>query len=443
MFKTTKAKIIFVTIFSIICMFTTLSLIIYSNIDIKEETNEQEEILEESNIKDVPGVDIKGTYNQNDLTLKEENYKEDKIEIIYYQIEGLKNKTIQNNINQKIKDLALNIYKEKINDLNQIENISVVTTIRGNFANTLSIYIAYYAKKADNSDEFYEDFKTLNFDLTTGEEITIDKLFTSDAPIEDILRKTVYYSIVSENSEQTLQGNYIVEDYGNIEDECAEYIMNYKKGKITQFNFTPTYIYLYNQDNTFFQIRIEDYYEYIAIYNRYLTDESIFENNNIGLKQMYNFVDRVNEKFYYSKYEKNENYYIDIVIDYLSKQDEFTDNLINEKIKEIEAEIEKVKKEVEKNQKNFYILNYYITITPYASSNDESYITYYEFGNSYEMTVLDFEETIEPIIIEESKTSSCDQPITYMIYNFTDILKISPQTTVEYYNTKTGEKIVV
>ena len=59
------------------------------------------------------------------------------------------------------------------------------------------------------------------------------------------------------------------------------------------------------------------------------------------------------------------------------------------------------------------------------------------------MTVLDFEETIEPIMIEECKSSSYDQPITHMIYNFTDILKIAPQTTVEYYNTETGEKIVV
>ena len=443
MFKTTKAKIISVIIFSIICIFITLLLIIYNNIDIKEEMEEQEEILEEANTKDVPGIDFNGTYNQNDLLINEQNYSEDKIEILYYQIEGLKNKTIQNNINQNIKDTAFNIYKDKINDLNQIENISVVTTLRGNFANTLSLYIAYYAKKNDDTDDFYEDFKTLNFDLTTGEEITIDKLFTSDAPIEDILRKTVYYSVVSENSEQTLQGNYIVEDYGNIEEKCAEYIMNYKKGKITQFNFTPTYIYLFNPDNTFVLIKIEDYYDYIAIYNRYLTDEDIFENNNIGLKQMYNFVDRVNEQFYYSKYEKNKNYYIDIVIDYLSKQDEFTDNLINEKVKDIEAEIEKVKQEVEKNSKNFYILNYYITVTQYASANDEAYITYFEFGNTYEMTVLDFEETIEPIVIEECKTSSYELPITYMIYNFTDILKVAPQTTIEYYNTKTGEKTVV
>ena len=440
MFKTIKAKMIFVTIFSILCIIITFLLIIYDNIEIKEkeeETKQEETVVE----KDVSGVDFNGKYDQNDLIINPKNYSEDKIEIEYYQIEGLKNKEIQNSINTKIEDTALNIYKNDISDINSVENISVVTTIRGNFANTLSMYIAYYSKKSDNSDEFYEGFKTLNFDLTTGEEITIDKLFTSDAPIEDILRKALYYWIVNEKSEQTLQGNFIIEDYGNIEDECAQYIMDYKKGKITQFTFSPTYIFLYNQDNTYITMQIENYYEYIAIYNRYLKDENIFENNNIGLKQIYNFVDRTNEKFYYSKYEQTDNYYIDIVIEYLSKKDEFTDNLINEKIKDIEAEIEKVKQETQKNPKEFYILNYYITVSQYAT--DETYITYYEFGNSYEMTVLDFEETIEPIIKEESKQMSSDQPISYIIYNLTDVLKIAPQSTIEYYNIETGEKIVV
>ena len=440
MFKTTKAKIIFVTVFSILCIIITFLLIIYDNIEIqeKEEVTIEEETVTE---KDVPGVDFNGKYDQNDLIINSQNYSEDKIEIEYYQIEGLKNKEIQNSINKIIEDTALNIYKDDISNIDSVENVSVVTTIRGNFANTLSMYIGYYSKKSDNSDEFYEGFKTLNFDLTTGEEITIDKLFTSDAPIEDILRKALYYWKVNEKSEQTLQGNYIVEDYGNIEDECAQYIMDYKKGKITQFTFSPTYIYLYSQDNTYIVMQIENYYEYIAIYNRYLKDEDIFENNNIGLKQIYNFVDRENTKFYYSKYEQTENYYIDIVIEYLSKQNEFTDNLINEKIKDIEAEIEKVKQEIQKNPKEFYILNYYITVSQYAT--DETYITYYEFGNSYEMTVLDFEETIEPIIKEECKKMSSDQPISYIIYNLTDVLKIAPQSTIEYYNIETGEKIVV
>ena len=59
------------------------------------------------------------------------------------------------------------------------------------------------------------------------------------------------------------------------------------------------------------------------------------------------------------------------------------------------------------------------------------------------MSVLDFEETIEPIIKEESRKMSSDQPISYIIYDFTDVLKIAPQSTIEDYNIETGEKIVV
>ena len=48
MFKTTKAKIIFVAIFSLVCIITTPIFVLYKNIEIEEvqETEEQEEIKE-------------------------------------------------------------------------------------------------------------------------------------------------------------------------------------------------------------------------------------------------------------------------------------------------------------------------------------------------------------------------------------------------------------
>ena len=63
-------------------------------------------------------------------------------------------------------------------------------------------------------------------------------------------------------------------------------------------------------------------------------------------------------------------------------------------------------------------------------------------GNTYEMTVHDFEENVEPIIIKTNREYSGGDIPEY-IYNFTDILKVGPQNIDEYFNPETGEKIVI
>ena len=102
MFKTTKAKVIFVTIFSIICLSVTAILILYHNIEI-EDKNETiiDEVSKQINEKDVSGIDLKGTYNQNDLNVEERLITQEKAEIRYLQISGLKNKNIENKINKE------------------------------------------------------------------------------------------------------------------------------------------------------------------------------------------------------------------------------------------------------------------------------------------------------------------------------------------------------
>ena len=112
MFKTTKAKVIFVAIFSAICLIVTAILIVYQSIEIEGKNGEtSNEISKETKEKDVPGIDLKGTYNQNDLVIEEKSVTLEKIEIRYFQISGLKNKEIENKINKEIEQTALNCYK--------------------------------------------------------------------------------------------------------------------------------------------------------------------------------------------------------------------------------------------------------------------------------------------------------------------------------------------
>jgi len=445
MFKTTKAKIIFVIAFSLICVIVTAMIIVYQNIEIEEKKEEQsQKTKEELNEDNVQGIDLKGTYNQNDLRIEEKSVTQEKAEIRYFQISGLKDKNIENKINKEIEYAALNCYKDEIKNLDEVINISVNMWESANFANTISFELNYTAKIDDNDDGFYQGTQGLNYDLKIGDKITIDKLFTANAPIEDILRKVAYYNFVSCTLEDNLAGDLIISDYGNIEDEIAKIINSYKRGKLTEFSYTPMSINLFYKENEIITLNMKDFAQYIAIYNRYLSEDSLFEQDNIGIKNIYTLSRRYNNIYYYTNYQNEDNYFIDISIDFQSiDTDEFAKKIIQDKIAGIEKEIEKIKQTVANNANNFYVLNYYISVyTGEEWSTGQTLTSCYEKGNVYEMTVHDFEENIEPIIINYARQDESGGIPDY-VYNFTNLLDIEPQDTVEYYNPETGDKIVI
>jgi len=437
MFKTTKAKIIFVSIFSVICLLITAILIIYKNIDIEEKNKE-------TNEKILTGIDLKGTYNQNDLKIEEKSVTQEKVEIRYLQISGLKNKNVENKINKEIEKAALNCYKDEIKNLDEVINISVTMWEAANFSNTVSFELNYTAKIDDNDDGFYQGVLGLNYDLKTGNKITIDKIFTSNAPIENIIRKSIYYDLLVDKKEDNLAGDSIIADYGDIENEVAEIMKLYKKENNIEFSYTPMQINLLYENDKRITIDMKDYAEYIAIYNRYLNENSLYKSDNIGIKNMYVLTRRYNNVYYYTNYQNEDNYFIDISIDFQSTNaDEFAKNIVQEKISAIEEEIEKIKQRVIENPNRFYILNYYISVyTGDEWSTGQLLTNCCEKGNTYEMTVQEFEEKVEPVIIEYARQDESRGILDY-IYNFSNLLDIEPQNIIEYYNPKTGEKIVI
>lgn len=442
MFKTTKAKIIFVIFFSLVCVIITAMLILYKNIEIEEK--KELPIQEKYEEKIINGINLKETYNQNDLNIVEKSVTQPKAEISYLQINGLKDKEVENKINKEIEFIALNCYKSEIKNLDDIINVSVSMWESSNFANTISFELTYMAKIDDDDDGFYKGTYGLNYDLRTGEKITINNLFTENAPIEDILRKSTYYSFLSCTIEDNLAGDMIVSDYGDIEDVIVDIINKYNKGELTQFSYTPININLYYKNDEIITIHMEKFAEYIAIYNRYLSEETLFEKDNIGIKNIYTLSRRYNNVYYYTNYQNEDNYFIDISIDFQSVEtDEFAKKIMQDKITGIEKEIEKIKQKVIDNPNRFYVLNYYISIySGEEKSTGQNLTSCYERGNVYEMTVHDFEENIEPIVIKYARQDKSSGVSDY-IYDFSDLLNIAPQDTVEYYNPETGEKIVI
>lgn len=442
MFKTIKSKLIFVIIFCIICIVTTALVIMYKKIDIDENNQQQENLMKTEFQKDVEGINLKGKYDENDIKIIEKNVSKDKIEINYIQIDGLKDLNIQSSINKQIEDIALNKYKEKIN-LNNVVNATVSVMCFANYGNTISVYINYWGKVDDNSDDIIDDRIGINFDLNTGAEIKLSQVFTSDAPVEEILRKSAYRSFVANRAEMNLSGQLVVEKYGNIEEDISDIIELYRRGKLENFYYTEKTVDILYEDTTI-SISMEEWNEYIAIYNRFLKGESIYSSNDIGLDNLYVLTTKDNKQLYYYNYQNEKNYYIEIAIDWWGEEssDEIEKKIVLDKVKSIEKEISKIKVVANENKNNFYILNYSIYFDRYQDEETEQkLIRCHEDGNYYEMTVHDFEENVESFIISCSR-KNYDSGNTY-IYDFTDILKISPQKSDEYYNIETGEKIVI
>ena len=336
------------------------------------------------------------------------------------------------------------IEKDTTLTLDEVINVYVGMWNSANFANTVSFNITYVAKIDDNGDGFYQGEKGLNFDLNTGEKIAFQDVFTADAPMEDILRKSAYYSLISYRVEDNLAGDLVVSDYGDIENEIVEIINLYRRGKITEFWYTPKYINILYKENQMISINMEDFAKYITIYSKYLSENSIYVNDDIGIKDLYTLANRHKDIYYYENYQNRDNYFIEISINFQSEDsDEFAKKITKEKIGAIEKEIEKVKQKASENPNRFYILNYHISIyTGEEWSTKQVLTNCWEYGNAYEMSVHDFEKNIEPIIMEYNRADESGGIPEY-IYNFSEKLKIEPQTTTEYYNPETGEKIVI
>ena len=447
MFKTIKGKLIFVVTFSVICIIITSILVMYKRIDIKDDNSEEIAKTEETKNNESTnekGIDLKGKYNQNDLKIVEKRVTKERVEITYFQIDGLKDQKIQDKINKKIEIEALNGYKENI-DLDKVVNASISLYETANFSNILSFSSYSWGKINDDSDDLVNVQKGFTYDLNTGNLIKLEDLFTTIAPITEILRKSAYYGFVSNRAEMNLSGDLQVNDYGNIEEDVADFIEQYKNGKITDFYCTPSAIMIV-YDEIYIPVSFEDWADYINIYNKYLASESLYKSNNIGYKNLYTLTDRtLNDFYYYTNYQNEKNYFIEISV--LWDEDnssDFEKQLVSNKIKDIEREVSDLKVKANQDTNNFYILNYYIEINGFfEQSMEENLVSVTEWGNYYDMTIHDFETTIEPIIIKYDRSANEGGGIPEYVYNFTDVLKIEPQKLTEYYNIETGEKVVI
>lgn len=413
--KGSKKLIIFLIIFTIIAILITALLISHKNkgqsqdiLDMPQEENEivvendKTELVDESHLAIKSITEL---YSENSITIEEKEIKYGKVKdengeevykvnITYPQISGLKNKTVQDKINKEIKEKVLSYYDESVLKDSKIVNFSANGYVRANYGDVLSIEIVEgYTKQEKNGEENY-DYKSysLNYRLDTGKQIVFNDLFINTANMDNIIQQALYKSLMdkikySEESDSTEENEFLVDyanaDYSELESEMLKYIKLYREKGPEYFYFLEDRIYLGIFDIEL-EIKMEAIMQDIAIYKRFLSKETLYEDKSKGTKNIFVFnypkTNYLKEGQYLDnlyievdtniEYESKNGYYYDDP-DYIKKCNETTDKFLKDYI-------DKAKN----NPQTAYIIQGYIDV------NNSEIKDVVEISKSYSYTTM-------------------------------------------------------
>ena len=409
--------------------------------DLVKEQNEYEK-----------GIDIDGTYNENDLIVEkvEEQYNESIVEIL--KISGLKDKEVENKINNDIR-------KEIYENANKHKKIDYVDTyIQSNFENVISI--VYYVSSEDD----YE-IHGLNYELINGEKLKLEDIITSNSNILDIVRDAFYEELVLRDYYDNWE--YWEENRNKLigvdENEILKIVKNYMQSENKEFYFTAKNI-LFIYENMTASAEFIKMPKDIAIYSRFATKESLFERNDIGFKNAFTCSDVCDYKQFFRKIEYGyiqDNLWYDITMSKTYYDDEEIENGTEERINELGDKTYDNTKNMlneyieiaKKNPNKFYIF----MSKPRASSYRYSTFVNNTWTNTYtDMAVISYDicvyEMPKPVYDNKYKDFIEEQYRSVYFYlsggayiYVTDedegVAVLKEEEKTELYNCVTGEKL--
>lgn len=278
-----KRLFIFLFMFTVISISITGLLILERNSDSKNNNV----------VIPMVGTEKNQKYNGNDLEIIETRAEGEHYAYSTLRISGLKNKNVEEKINKDIE-----MYEEKLKNILE-ENFEeydlnyMNSTVMGNFSNVLSIKLSITRVNSKDKYNFYET-ECLNYNLTNGEKLELADLFLPDTDIDLYIQNSMYKDLLHEyfaeenvffNTDYWENGkfNYLV---GKIDElKFIQMFQKYKKSE-KKFDFTNTNIEIIYDEETVY-LPYTDCLKDLVIFNKYVTEESIFEKDDIGVKDMY------------------------------------------------------------------------------------------------------------------------------------------------------------
>lgn len=219
------------------------------------------------------GIDLNGFYDENDLVINEIREDGENVFISYPQIDGLKNAEVETAVNDEIRSEAERLKQQDIDAGGDLRYLSY--NVSGSFGNTLSVGL-YSAH-----EQVY-----LNFNLNDGTQLRLSDLFAQNADLQGMVHSAFYDALTCGH----LGDRYWEKANSPDENKLYKTVKGYLSGEEQQFLFSPSGIYLY-YDQYMATIPMADHAEDIVIYSKYLTEDSLFEQDGIGFDGMFTCAD--------------------------------------------------------------------------------------------------------------------------------------------------------
>ena len=419
-----KKLFIGIVIFAVISVLVTGVLINIKNKNLNEDNSissgdKTTDLI--INVEEEPEktIDLYGTYNENDLIVEDRKeifrIANKDVEIEMPRIKGLKNKTVEDKVNDDIKNRIAKVINKFANN-SKVKYVSLNYTITSNFSNVLSGYCDIHYDDDKNNNESI----AINYELVNGERLKFEDLFVKDMDFNTLIRKMVYKeierstfggenssSIYYDKKNQTWLREYydyeedkekIIEDEPYVtENDLNKIMKEFINDKEKNYYFSPTKLNVdldYNDYSILSYYYLKDIANEVTIYDKYLTKESIYESQDIGMKNLWTcskIPDGYGEEKHTEYGYATENLYYEIDNNFYSydthEDDEeyqsFEKKITNYVIKLAEEKVEEYNKIAKENPKKFYILylNYSIT------GSDDLY-TKLAFANQNELDIL-------------------------------------------------------
>ena len=421
-----KKLVVLLSSFIVIAVMITTALIMTNKAGSFTDVSSGEE-KNKSNHERVIGTKKNQKYNQNDLKIIYQDTNYEGLEYKTLRINGLKNKEIENKINKELEEIEDEIRKKLVSASGEQENAYLSSNVNANYSNILSV--TFYGSKSDSNYVPQINIeKFLNYDLTTGNKIKLEDLFLPGTDIDlyaqnDIYKQKLYDSFSKKNIFfnpdywQSGELQYVLDEVDEI-----DFIKQYNKYKNSKKDFylTTTGIGIsYSKDGNYGDVYIKymDCLDNLVVYTKFLTKESIFERDDIGLKDLYvcsSVVDQNDQSVYLIK-DLATNLRIDARINVWTSEgynelEFFKNTLAKLKAELIEKKEEYIKIANENKDKYYFVgivydINRYYPKTLLSSYGEEKDIEedkfiVYEQEKTYSVSMQDFSNWFEDKLIQ-------------------------------------------
>ena len=189
-----------------------------------------------------------------------------------FEISGLKNKTVQDKINNEIRNI-INLYRE--------QNCIVKIETTANFSDVLSLKIwISNLNRANQASRMIG----LNYRLDNGEKLKLQDLFNANRDARDAIKGSLEKKVATYSKDLT---KYTTAQ--KMQEIDVKELAEFDNNKEYEFSFGDKEIEIYNigqdtdeSDIRTLQILLADYADKIAIFTRYVSKEYLYEevNNN-------------------------------------------------------------------------------------------------------------------------------------------------------------------